>query len=119
LQEPKLIFETKQSTVGDNGGDRKNSGNWPQRKEQATRSSAARSSDGHVCYYAVSGNRQPEAALPEAVMAMSATTQSAVIATARGQKIKHKRKQSCGGDNSCNNQPASTKNSNWHPHKKP
>jgi len=64
-------------------------------------------------------NRQPEAALPEAVMAMSATTQSAVIATARGQKIKHKRKQSCGGDNSCNNQPASTKNSNWHPHKKP
>jgi len=63
-------------------------------------------------------NRQPEAALPEAVMAMSATMQSAVIANARGQNIKHERKQSSVGDNSCNNQPVATKNGNWWPHKK-
>jgi len=43
----------------------------------------------------------------KAVMAMSATMQSAVLATARSQNIKHKRKQSGGSYNSCNNQLAS------------
>jgi len=56
---------------------------------------AYRSSDGHVCHNAVSGDSyrmEP--------------------------KTKNIRKQSSVGDNSCNNQPVATKNGNWWPHKK-
>jgi len=45
-------------------------------------------------------------ALPEAVMTLSATRQSVVIATARA---KNNFKKSTGGNSSCNHQPVATK----------
>jgi len=62
-------FEIKQSTIGDNSCNN---------QLEATKKAVA---TGHN-----KNNRQPEAVLPEAVMAMSATKQLTVTATATAKK---------------------------------